>query len=54
MRVVEALEIAGRDNVGYCKSCSDLAIDGQEYCRSCKWYWDDVRNGFFDDWYNDD
>lgn len=40
MKVREALEIADRDDIGHCASCSDLALDGEKFCWSCKDYWE--------------
>lgn len=49
--VREAEEIAERDSVGKCQTCTGLAEEGDVYCWHCRSYWDDVRNGVFqDDW----
>ncbi len=49
MRVQEALEIADRDRMPKCASCSDMAPEGELYCHICKSYWDDVACGLFSD-----
>ncbi len=41
MKIREALEIAERDNVGQCATCTDLAIDGDKFCERCKSYWEE-------------
>ena len=31
-----------------CRTCETIILEGQ-FCSSCQQYWDDVRNGVFDD-----
>jgi len=34
-----------------CKTCTNvIASDEDIYCRHCKVYWEDVRNGLFQDY----
>lgn len=49
IRVCEALDICEETNVE-CASCVlNVAIEDERYCLYCKTYWEDVRNGLFDE-----
>lgn len=38
------------DNLTTCKSCGSPSDEEYSpYCRNCGTYWEDVRNGLFDD-----
>jgi hypothetical protein len=35
-----------------CQTCTDvIEHDDAIYCRHCRVYWEDVKNGLFDDYY---
>ena len=44
--LLEAEDVAG----AICKSCSNATIEGSQYCRYCKMYWEDVDAGIFNIW----
>ncbi|MBW3096850.1 hypothetical protein [Pseudohoeflea coraliihabitans] len=48
----DADHIAARDDIGACATCTDLALDGERFCRACKDYWEEDAPAFanFDDW----
>ncbi|XWN29705.1 MAG: hypothetical protein ROR55_19700 [Devosia sp.] len=48
LRITEALEIAERDDIGQCATCTGLAEEDERYCWYCRQYWNDVSEGFFD------
>jgi hypothetical protein len=31
-----------------CATCTDVRLEGERYCRSCRDYWADVANGIYE------
>lgn len=48
LRTHEALDEVERD-CWQCTTCSQPAEEADHYCRYCRSYWDDCRNGLWDD-----
>lgn len=40
LNIGEALHIAERDKTPQCESCTEMADEGERFCRYCKDYWD--------------
>ncbi len=51
--VVRATMQVEQENIA-CSTCTGLAIEGKEYCLSCKLYWDDVKSGIVARWERND
>lgn len=37
------------DDLKECATCYSPALEGDKYCQHCRWYWDDVNAGLFDE-----
>ena len=46
MKPKDALEIAERDDIGQCATCSDLAMEDEQFCSRCKSYWEEDAPAF--------
>ncbi len=50
MKVHEALTEVEEDR-WQCLTCSDAREENGDYCMSCRMYWEDCRNGLWEDRY---
>ena len=41
------LQVEDVENI-QCSTCLNVAVEGSQYCVSCGIYWEDCRNGIFD------
>lgn len=48
LNVKEALQEVEEVKNIVCETCTNVTVEGDIYCLSCRSYWDDVENGLFD------
>lgn len=46
---IAAALIEVEDDLKECATCFNPALEGDKYCQLCRWYWDDVNAGLFDE-----